>query len=1045
MGIISRENEIDNFEIVFDNSPIGMLVLNEQLLIEKINFAGLKFFNKKREDVLGKRFGNSFLCKCSFEDTRGGGFGFDCQSCELNIAVNQAVKIGKSTTNIEFNKIFILDEKEVELWFSVSVNPIMISGKRRVAVALVDITDSKEKETSIIKSKDYYQKLLDDLPTLIWKTDREGKNDYFNKTWLEFTGLELSHALEHGWLDSLHPEDVDRCSQQFYDAIANRRSFEIEHRRRYKHSGEYRWCITSGKPYFGLEGEFAGFIGVVYDITDRKLAEVSSRKYHVLLENAHDIILFMDIDGQIIEANNAALNAYGYTREELVSLKISDLNHQTDENTVIHQLQEADKVGIFFETMHKRKNGNIFPVNVSSNGTTFENKRVIVSIIRDITERKQSETALRASEEKHRILYTEYRSLLMNMTSSFSFNKIIYNGAGDPIDYEIIEVNEAYEKLFNRSREETIGKRYSDFFSGDKEKYRQRIAKFGEVALSGYQKVIPSYYSEWRDRWFHISLYSPKQGHFVSIITDMTERKLVENELNCAKEAAETANRSKSEFLANMSHEIRTPINGIVGMIDLTLLTDLSSEQKENLDIAKTCANSLLKIINDILDFSKMEAGKLVIEKIPFSFRGLVEETLKTHSFLAMKKRLNLKWEISKAIPSVLNGDPNRLKQVLNNLLNNALKFTDHGSVTLSVKEIAKTDKTIEIKCTVTDSGIGISKEEQSRLFRTFSQVDGSITRKYGGTGLGLVISKQLVEKMGGTLWVDSKKGDGSSFHFTVKFALNGELRNKSQVNTKLTKTTKPLRILIAEDDKVNRTVITLMLKEKGHIVETAANGSEAVFLHGQKQYDAIFMDIQMPIMDGIEATVKIREKEGLSWHTPIIALTAYALQGDREKFLSFGMDEYISKPIKMEELFLILDQVMEKCKTENQIAQFYDDVSISETGKILNVESKDTTSITSDKASIIQEISEDIEELIVSVAYKDVCVIEDIAHKIKNKCNIIEADEVKTHAFKTELAARRGNINEVIKNAQLITRELETFKKFIGYRGGSNDENSNS
>lgn len=513
IGNVSPENEMDNFEIIFNASPIGMFVLNERLLIEKVNEVGLKFFDKKSEDVLGKRFGSSFLCKCSFADERGAGYGIKCQACELNIAASLAVEIGRSCSNMEFNKTFIKGEKEVEHWFSASVNPIMFSGKRCVILALVDITDSKENEISMIKSRDYYQKLLDDLPTLIWKTDREGKNDYFNKTWLEFTGLSLGHALEHGWLNSIHPEEVDKCSKMFNAAFANRKPFEIEHRCRYKYAGKYRWCITSGIPYFGIQGEFAGFIGIVYDITDRKLAEESSRKYHLLLENALDIILFIDSEGQIIEANNSATKAYGYTREELIALKISDLCQETDPKTLTNQLQVEDREGMIFETMHKRRNGNFFPVQVSSQKTVFEKKQVTVNIIRDITEHKQAEIALLASQDKERIINTKYHSLFMNMPSSFAYNKILYDKEGKPIDYEIIEVNETYEKIFNTSREKIIGKRYSDLFSGSTEKYQQRMAEYGELALSGNIKVVPLYYSEWRDSWFSVGLYSPEPGY----------------------------------------------------------------------------------------------------------------------------------------------------------------------------------------------------------------------------------------------------------------------------------------------------------------------------------------------------------------------------------------------------------------------------------------------------------------------------------------------------------------------------------------------------
>ncbi|EHQ87955.1 PAS domain-containing hybrid sensor histidine kinase/response regulator [Desulfosporosinus youngiae] len=905
MEISCREDKADNFQIIFNSSPIGMFVLNDRSLIEMINNSGLRFFDKQREDVLGKRFGNSFLCKCSLEDDRGGGFGLQCQYCELNIAVKQAIDLEKPTSDMEFCKIFIQDENELELWFRASINPIMIGGKRRVVVELVDITDSKNKEIAMIKSKDYYQKLLDDLPALIWKTDKEGRNDYFNKTWLKFTGLDLRYALKHSWLESLHPEDVERCSKLFKDAILSRRPFEIEHRRRYKQPGQYRWCITSGKPYFGLQGEFAGFIGIVYDITDRQLALESSRKYHVLLESAREIILFLDTEGQIIEANNAAVKAYGYKREELLSLKVFDLRENNE--VTAQQLQEANNKGIYFETIHRRKNDSTFPVNVSSQGTMLGNKRVIVSIIRDITERKQAEMALRASEEKHRILSARYHALFMK---------------------------------------------------------------------------------------------------------------------------ADAANRAKSEFLANMSHEIRTPINGMIGMIDLTLLTSLNQEQKENLDIAKTCADSLLKIINDILDFSKMEAGKLTIENIGFDIKDLLEETIKMHTLLAAKKGLRLDYACSPTIPRILVGDPIRLKQILNNLLNNAVKFTLYGRVTLSVRELTSVDDKIELMFSVTDSGIGIAEEDQSRLFRTFSQVDGSITRKYGGTGLGLVISKQLVQKMGGTIGFKSKKGSGSSFYFTLKFTSSGESSKQAHLETGVTPVAKPLKILIVEDDKVNLKVLSLMLKGKGHFVDTASNGSEALLLHGRTQYDAIFMDIQMPIMDGIEATKHIRQREGVSRHTPIIALTAYALKGDKEKFLSCGMDEYIPKPINMETLFTILEQVVEKEIMHNIPSPEFmgDEIRINESGKVLNLKPEPFRCI--DRPAIEEEIFRKVEQLMSALTTRDISVIEEIAHRIKVNCNLLEADEAKTYAFKIELAARRGTIDEVIKYSLLLKNHVEVYKK---------------
>jgi len=662
-------------------------------------------------------------------------------------------------------------------------------------------------------------------------------------------------------------------------------------------------------------------------------------------------------------------------------------------------------------------------------------KRNVVVALFNITDSKlvadsvkKAGMELLKSEEKQRRLYERYRSLIMNMPDSFAYNKVIYDEAGTPLDYEILEVNEAYERIFNVSRKEIIGKKYSELFSGeDPELFKRRMEEYGEVASTGLELVLPIYYSEWSERWFSVKLYSPEPGFFVSIITDMTERVHEENELNLAKEKAEAANRAKSEFLANMSHEIRTPINGMLGMIDLTLLKDMSQEQRENLAIAKTCADSLLEIINDILDFSKIEAGKLVIETIGFNIRELLDSTIKAHSPLAMKKKLKLSCECSSSIPQALLGDPNRLKQILNNLLNNALKFTEFGGVTLSTEVLVGTAETAEVKFSISDSGIGISEQDQAKLFRNFSQVDGSITRKYGGTGLGLVISQQLVQIMGGTITVDSQTGKGSTFSFSLKFMLSGKLSCSTQAPFNPIHTTKSLRVLVVEDDKVNLMVLALMFKEKGHFVESATNGLEALLLHEKNQYDVIFMDIQMPIMDGIEATAKIREREGNRRHTPIIALTAYALVGDREKFLSYGLDEYIPKPIKMGELMQLLEEVINQSILEKKhCAESDREVIISETGKVLNIKSE--VPMGRDKLAILRNITQDIEGLRIALTDKDMDIIEGLAHKIKDNCNLIEADELKTLAFKIELATRRENQAEAAKYALRFKQEFEIY-----------------
>ena len=392
----------------------------------------------------------------------------------------------------------------------------------------------------------------------------------------------------------------------------------------------------------------------------------------------------------------------------------------------------------------------------------------------------------------------------------------------------------------------------------------------------------------------------------VESFIDISDRKRAEEQMKRAKEAAEAGSRAKSEFLANMSHEIRTPMNGVVGLADVLLGTDVDSQQREYLTLVKSSAESLLAVLNDILDCSKLEAGRLELESVEFGLREVIGDTLRSFDLPSRQKGLRLGWTVHQSLPQRLIGDPLRLRQVLVNLIGNALKFTEQGEVEVcAVPAWAPGSREVRVHFTVRDTGIGIPVAQQQAIFEVFRQGDGTVARRYGGTGLGLAISRQLVRKMDGDIWLDSRPGNGSTFHFTGRFGVAAEpAARQASSGRGCAAGARPLRILVADDNVVNQKVAAAILQRGGHSVAIARDGREAVERSGAQAFDLVLMDVQMPEMDGFEATGKIRERErSTGAHLPIIALTAHAMKGDRERCLSRGMDAYLPKPFGASDL----------------------------------------------------------------------------------------------------------------------------------------------
>ncbi len=518
----------------------------------------------------------------------------------------------------------------------------------------------------------------------------------------------------------------------------------------------------------------------------------------------------------------------------------------------------------------------------------------------------------------------KYRKLFMNLPIGFAQAKIITDATGNVTGYQMVDANETFGAYFNLDRSD-----YQDRVIGEShiEVLQDINAWFTAYNTSGTKEgdlMDVEITMEKLGKVFNTVMYKSEADYINMVVIDVTQQKETEAKLSKAIQDANAAYKTQAEFLANMSHEIRTPINGILGMIQLTLMADdLQADYRDNLITAKNCADNLLRLINDILDISKLEAGKYKIKEEITDIRAAIEETVAAHVPAADSKNISLDLNFGNNIPKLVRADGQRIQQVLNCLLSNAIKFTSDGGVRVKIAAIDDTAEKATLRIAVADTGIGISEANMSKLFIRFSQVDGSDTRRYGGSGLGLVISKQITELMGGTISVQSKEGIGSTFiaEIPLKIVKAAEVENKKEEKTDSAlfsinmASGKHARILVAEDEPVNQQVIGKLLGMAGFSYDIAENGEKAIELFRKKHYDAALFDVQMPVMDGIAATQEIRRIEKTERRTrlPIIAVTARAMFGDKERIIENQLDDYIAKPYNLNTVVDTLNKYIKK------------------------------------------------------------------------------------------------------------------------------------
>ncbi len=802
-----------------------------------------------------------------------------------------------------------------------------------------DAEERRRLQEETIQSNRFLDSVIENLPIMVFVKDaKELRFVRWNKHAEDLVGISRHELIGRTDREFFPEPEADAYIANDREVLSGRALKDFPEEAISTRMNGARILHTRKIPILDERGTPQYLLGIAEDITERKRREEALReseeKYRGLFESSQDaIMLLFPPVWKFTAGNPATLRLFGVENaDRFTSMGPWDVSpeFQPDGERSMDKaprmIETAMREGShFFEWTHKRVDGEEFFATVLLTRIMFRGRVGLQAIVRDISHQKRTEAELRTVSALHQTIVDYAGHAIISTTP----------------DGIIQAFNPAAESLLGYRADEMIGKQTPAVFHDPDEvaaRAKMVSAELGvkiepgfEVFVAKSRRSLPN-----EHEWTYIRKDGTRltvvlnvtaiwgQGGailgFLGIAHDITERKIVEQELRRTKEAAEAASVAKSQFLANMSHEIRTPMNGVLGMTQLLLSTALSGRQRHLADTVQRSAKALLGIIDEILDFSKMEAGRLHLETVDFSLRAIVQEIFDLVGESARTKALQLSSTIGEEIPSKLRGDPIRVRQVILNLVGNAIKFTPQGSVTLRAELLGEGNDQVVLRVTVQDTGIGVPPAVHGQIFDAFAQADGSTTRQFGGTGLGLTIVKRLVTLMGGEVGVDSRPGHGSSFWFTSRFLKCAAECGSPAIGISGPSTAAPMeplgegkRILLAEDSPVNTEVAIAMLELLGCRTEAVPNGRVALDRSAHEEFDLILMDCQMPEMDGFEATRRIRareEKAGKdSRRIPIIALTAHAMKGDREQCLAAGMDDYMTKPFTQENLASMIDR----------------------------------------------------------------------------------------------------------------------------------------